>query len=160
MVELAGSTADHYDPTMTAKPDDLVARESPVVLIVEDDPDLRRLYQTILRLAGFGTDQAHNGLQALEKAVQRLPDLILTDIAMPGIDGLELCRRLRADARTGSIPVVAVTGYPDRGYLDRATEAGADVVIVKPCPAETLIAEVRRLLARTPSDDILRPAQL
>jgi len=146
---------------MTAEPGDLIARESPVVLVVEDDPDLRRFYHMIFTVCGFRTEQADNGFQALEKATQSLPDLILTDIAIPGIDGIELCRRLRADTRTRSIPVLAVTGHLDRGYLDRAMKAGADSVMVKPCAAETLVAEARRLLARTPtSGDILRPARL
>lgn len=128
--------------------DALIAPSSPVVLIVEDDPTIRRFYQRVFELDGFVTDEAHNGLQALEKAIQSAPDLVLTDIAVPGIDGIELCRRLRAHQSTRDIPVLAVTGYADRQYPDRARDAGADHVIVKPCEAKTLVAEARRLLAR------------
>jgi len=124
------------------------AAPSPLVLIVEDDVETRQFYMHALRLVGFRTDQAHNGLQAFEKAVQDLPDLILTDIAVPGIDGIELCRRLRADERTRRIPLLAVTGYGDRQYEDRARGAGADRVLIKPCSADVLTAEARRLLAR------------
>ncbi len=135
-------------PLVTAKPGEpSVARDSPVVLIVEDDPDTRRFYQTVFERHGFVTDQAHNGLQALEKAIQTSPDLILTDIAVPGIDGIELCRRLRADERTRAIPLLAVTGYHQRHYPDRVKSAGADHVIMKPCGPDTLLAEARRLLA-------------
>ena len=123
-------------------------RNLPIVLIVEDDPETRRFYQTVFELDGFRTDEAHNGWQALEKATLAPPDLILTDIAVPGIDGIELCRRLHADDRTKAIPVLAVTGYPDRHYPDRAKDAGADQVIIKPCAPELLIAEARRLLER------------
>jgi CheY-like chemotaxis protein len=118
----------------------------PVVLIVEDDPETRQYYQSVFELDGFRTEEAHNGLQAFEKATLAAPDIILTDIAVPGIDGIELCRRIRADHRTRSIPVLAVTGYEDRGYSDRAMDAGADCMLTKPCPPASLIAEARRLL--------------
>ena len=75
------------------------------------------------------------------------PDLILTDIAVPGIDGIELCQRLRADVRTADIPVLAITGYGDRRYPDRALQAGADHVLIKPCEPELIVSETRRLLA-------------
>jgi CheY-like chemotaxis protein len=121
----------------------------PLVLIVEDDPETRQLYADLLHRSGFATDQAHNGFQALDKALAHpRPDLILTDIAVPGIDGIELCRKLRADERTRTIPVLAITGYEDRQYPDRARVAGANGVLMKPCDEELLISEARRLLAR------------
>jgi CheY-like chemotaxis protein len=129
-------------------PDLSSATLSPLILIVEDDVETRRFYMRVFELEGFRTGQAHNGLQAFEKAVQELPDLIVTDIAVPGIDGIELCRRLRADERTRRIPVLAITGYGDRQYDDRARDAGADRVLIKPCSADRLAAEARRLLAR------------
>ena len=136
---------------MAAKLDELsTATQAPVVLIVEDDPETRHFYQEIFEQDGFRIEQAHNGLQALEKAIEVCPDLILTDIAVPGIDGIELCRRLRADERTRSIPVLAITGYGDRRYPDRAIGAGADHVLVKPCGPDVLVSEARRLLAAGP----------
>ncbi len=121
----------------------------PLVLIVEDDPETRHLYADLLHRSGFQTDQAHNGFQAFDKALALpRPDLILTDIAVPGLDGIELCRKLRADARTRSIPVLAITGYDDRQYPDRARTAGADGVLLKPCDGDLLVSEARRLLAR------------
>ena len=121
----------------------------PLVLIVEDDPETRRYYADALARAGFEIDQAHNGLQALEKALQLQPSLILTDIAVPGIDGIELLRRLRADTRTASIPVIAITGYDDRQYVDRALVAGASHVLAKPCDSDALIHEARQVLAES-----------
>jgi CheY-like chemotaxis protein len=121
----------------------------PLVLIVEDDPETRHLYAEAFIRSGFETDQAHNGHQAFAKApADPHPDLILTDIAVPGLDGIELCRRLRADERTRSIPVLAITGYDDRHYPDRARVAGADQVLMKPCEWDVLVSEARRLLAR------------
>jgi two-component system, cell cycle response regulator DivK len=134
--------------SMPAKLEELsTATQAPVVLIVEDDPETRHFYQSIFEQDGFRIEQAHNGLQALEKAIQACPDLILTDIAVPGIDGIELCRRLRADERTRAIPVLAITGYGDRRYPDRAIGAGANHVLIKPCGPDVLVTEARRLLA-------------
>jgi len=120
----------------------------PLVLIVEDDPETRHFYTAAFERGGFETDQAHNGHQALAKAFDSHPDLILTDIAVPGLDGIELCRRLRADERTRSIPVLAVTGYDDRHYPDRIRVAGANHVLLKPCDSERLVIEARRLLSK------------
>jgi DNA-binding response OmpR family regulator len=133
---------------MTAGPDSLSSTPaSPLILIVEDDAETRYFYTRALEIDGFRIEQAHNGFQAFEKALEEVPDLILTDIAVPGIDGIELCRRLRAHERTWQIPVLAVTGYGDRDYDDRARDAGADHVLIKPCSGDLLVAEARRLLA-------------
>jgi len=119
----------------------------PLVLIVEDDPETRQFYSRTFESAGFRTEQAHNGHQALEKAFDVLPDLIVADIAIPGMDGIELCRRLRTDARAQAVPVLAITGYGDRDYEDRARAAGADQVLIKPCAADLLVDHARRLVA-------------
>ena len=84
---------------------------SPSVLIVEDDPGGRQLFVEWLEQAGFRVIQAHNGLQAFERAVEGTPDVVVTDLNIPGIDGFELTRRLRQHTRTRDVPVVAVTGY-------------------------------------------------
>ena len=130
----------------------MMAVEAPRVLVVEDDPDTRRFYIDVFARDGFEVDHAHNGHQALEKAFGGPPPhLILTDIAVPGMDGIELCRRLRADERTRAVPVLAITGYEDRQYPDRALGAGADHVLIKPCDAEQIVSEARRLIARAPA---------
>lgn len=122
---------------------------APRVLIVEDDPETRHYYAEAFHRSGFDTDEAHNGHQAFAKALASpRPDLILTDIAVPGLDGIELCRKLRADDRTRSIPVLAITGYEDRQYPDRARTAGANQVLMKPCEWDVLVSEARRLLSQ------------
>ena len=120
----------------------------PLVLVVEDDLDTRLFYTAALTGSGFRVEQAHNGHQALEKAFTTAPALILTDIAVPGMDGIELCQRLRADERTAEVPVLAITGYGDRRYPDRALQAGADHVLIKPCDPDLLVRETRLLIDR------------
>jgi two-component system cell cycle response regulator DivK len=117
------------------------------VLLVEDDQDGRRMYAEWLTGAGFHVQQAHNGLQALDRAFVFLPDIVVTDLNIPGIDGFELTRRLKQDQRTCEIPVLAVTGYAafasDPG---RALRAGCDAVLPKPCSPEELEVAIRRLI--------------
>jgi two-component system cell cycle response regulator DivK len=120
---------------------------SPSVLLVEDDRDGRRLYADWLSEAGFRVEEAHNGLQALERALDLRPDVIVTDLNIPGIDGFELTRRLRHDERTRDIPVVAVTGYA--AYASdpsRAHRAGCDLVLPKPCAPDELENAIRSLI--------------
>lgn len=118
----------------------------PRVLVVEDDPETRRYYRSVLERGGFVVEQAHNGLQALDKARAQPPDLVLTDIAVPGLDGIALCRHLRGEAGTRDVPVLAVTGYDDRQYNTRALDAGANRILLKPLDADTLLAAARELL--------------
>ena len=131
---------------MSGRPDPTDAPQSPRVLLVEDDPETRHFYAALLAADGFDTYEAHNGLQAFAKAIETTPDLVVTDIAVPGLDGIELCRRLRADPRTRSVRVLAVTGYDDRQYPHRAIEAGANRVLLKPVDPALLVAEARRLV--------------
>ena len=122
----------------------------PLVLVIEDDKASRRLYADELQRAGFDVAEAHNGLQALERALELVPDIVVTDLNIPGIDGFELTRRLKHDPRTSRVPVVAVTGYAafaaDPG---RAQRAGCDVVLEKPCSPEDLESTIRSFIAGT-----------
>src|SRR5215212_7349989 len=88
--------------------------------------------------AGFRVDQAHNGLQALERAFDLLPDAVLTDLNIPGIDGYELTKRLKNDPRTRAIPILAVTGYAPFQDPLRADRAGCDAIFAKPCDPDEL----------------------
>ena len=119
----------------------------PLVLIVEDDPSTRMLYREYLRHDGFRTVDAHNGHQALEKARELCPNAVLTDLAVPGMDGFEFCRALQESAATRAIPILAVTGHSE--YLDqpdRFTQAGIAHVLIKPCAPDVIAYELRRLL--------------
>ena len=119
----------------------------PLVLIVEDDLSTRVMYREYLSQSGFRTADAHNGFQALEKAQQLLPDAIVTDLAVPGMDGFEICRRLHQAETTRAIPIIAVTGHSE--YLeqpDRFRDAGILRVLVKPCEPDVIVQELRHLL--------------
>jgi two-component system, cell cycle response regulator DivK len=121
--------------------------ERSLVLLVEDDRDGRLLVARWLLSAGFRVEQAHNGLQALERARDLLPDALLTDLNIPGIDGYELTRRLKSDPRTSSIPVLAITGYaPFTQDPARADRAGCDVVLLKPCDPDVLVQTLTALI--------------
>lgn len=121
------------------------------VLLVEDDRDGRRLYAAWLEQAGFTVSEAHNGLQALERAFEHVPDVVVTDLNIPGIDGFELTRRLKQDPRTRAVPVLAVTGYAAfAADPARAQRAGCDGVLEKPCSSEDLESAIRRLMTGPP----------
>ena len=120
---------------------------SPLVLIVEDDQTTRVMYREYLIQSGFRTIEAHNGFQALDKARQHHPDAVLTDLAVPGMDGFEFCRALQNSTDTRHVPIVAVTGYPD--YLSdpqRIRQAGISRVLTKPCDPERIVSELRHVL--------------
>ena len=116
------------------------------VLIVDDYPDAREMYAEYLEFSGFEVVQAANGVEAIERALSTLPDIILMDLSLPMMDGWEATRRLKADARTASIPVVAVTGHALEGNSLGAKKAGCDSFVIKPCLPEDLVAEIGRVL--------------
>jgi CheY-like chemotaxis protein len=118
----------------------------PLVLIVEDYEDAREMYAEYLQYAGFRVAEARNGMEALQIAQEMLPDVILMDLALPGMDGWEATRRLKSDERTRRIPVIAVTGHALSGHSDTARKAGCDAFVSKPCLPDALVLEVRKML--------------
>jgi two-component system, cell cycle response regulator DivK len=122
-------------------------RERPLVLVVEDQEELRRLYAEQLAISGFDVIEAANGEDAITHTSARVPDVVLMDLSLPILDGWEATRRLKADVRTAHIPIVALTAHDGSGELQRATRAGCDWFVPKPCPPDALITEVRRVLA-------------
>lgn len=122
-------------------------RQRPLVLLVEDQQELRQLYAQELEMGGFDVIQAGNGEEAISHTSSQFPDVVLMDLSLPVLDGWEATRRLKSDSRTAHIPVVALTSYDGAGELQRATQAGCDWFVPKPCPPAALIAEIRRILA-------------
>ena len=123
----------------------------PLVLVVEDDLGTRRLYCEGLVHAGFRTIDAHNGFQALEKARALAPQAVVTDLAVPGMDGFEFCRALREADATRAIPILAVTGHPQYlGEPERFRRAGITRVLAKPCDPDLIAHELHRLLGSSP----------
>jgi CheY-like chemotaxis protein len=121
---------------------------APRVLVVDDVPDVRDLHSGFLRGCGLDVSTAENGILALNEARRALPQVVVTDIQMPVMNGLDLCRRLRADVATRDIGVVVVTGDASDRILAAALDAGCDVVLAKPCSRMLLLATIRRLLER------------
>jgi len=121
-------------------------RDRQLVLVVEDYQDARERYAAYLQFSGFDVAEAANGIEAVEKATELLPDIVLMDLALPRMDGWEATRRLKGDARTRHIPVVALTGHALAGHADGAREAGCDSFVTKPCLPDALVAEIKRLL--------------
>ena len=120
---------------------------APLILVVDDFLDNRQMYAEYLAFSGLRVEEAENGHEALEKAFAMLPDLIVMDLSLPGIDGWEATRRLKADPRTKRIPVIALTGHALAGHSKGAMDAGCDAFITKPCLPERLLEEVRKTLA-------------
>jgi len=116
------------------------------VLVIEDDRDLRHLYAQALEESGFAVLEAHNGLQAVEKAREWQPHAIVTDLGLPGIDGFEVCRRLQHDGLK-HVPIVAITGrYLAEADIQRALREGCRTVLIKPFPLDRLSEEICRLI--------------
>jgi CheY-like chemotaxis protein len=122
----------------------------PKVLLVDDYPDAREMYSEYLQFSGFDVLEAANGMEALERAVNGSPDVILMDLSLPVMDGWEATRRLKADKRTADIPVVALTGHALAGISEGARQAGCDAFVTKPCLPEDLVKEIKKVLDQAP----------
>ncbi len=117
------------------------------VLIVEDDRISQKMVRDALRAAGYETEEVNSGELALQKVAESTPDLVVMDVRLPGMDGLETTRRLKADPGTAAIPIVAVTAHamPEDEALIR--DAGCDAYMPKPLRFSALLGVVRDLLA-------------
>jgi CheY-like chemotaxis protein len=115
---------------------------SPHVLLVEDDRDTREMYSEYLSYSGLHVTEAPTGRRALESVRSHRPDVVVTDLAMPEMDGRELSRRLRSDRMTSDLPIIAVSGQLAPG--ERV--AGADVVLEKPCAPDHLLHVIEDVL--------------
>jgi two-component system cell cycle response regulator DivK len=125
-------------------------QDAPLILVVDDYQDAREMYAEYLQYSGFRVAEASTGNEALAQAFALKPDLILMDLSLPGMDGWEATRHLKADERTKHIPVVALTGHALAGASDGAKRAGCDSFVTKPCLPDDLVVEVRRMLSASP----------
>jgi len=119
----------------------------PLVLVVEDYQDAREMYAAYLAFSGYRVAEATNGLEAIEKTLELMPDIILMDLALPRMDGWEATKRLKGDERTKHIPIVALTGHALAGHAEGARQAGCDAFVTKPCLPDALVREIRRMLS-------------
>ena len=142
------TTEDQTTPDSANGPeptDDGQHADDPVVLVVDDLEPNRKLMDAVLSPRGFRVQMAESGEEAVAQLAGELPDIVLLDIQMPGIDGYETCRRIRADERTAYLPVVMVTASGGEQKV-RAIEAGADDFVTKPFDQSELLARVRSLI--------------
>ena len=116
------------------------------VLIVEDNELNMKLFHDLLDAQGYATLQTREGLQALALAREHKPDLILMDIQLPEISGLEVTKWLKEDEELASIPVVAVTAFAMKGDEERIREGGCEAYISKPIPVVHFLETIRRLM--------------
>src|SRR3954469_26030584 len=119
------------------------------ILIIDDEKDLIELVRYNLDKEGYDVISAGDGQTGLEIAQRHKLDLIVLDLMMPGMDGLEVCRRLRADARTGRIPLIMLTAKATEADRIVGLELGSDDYITKPFSPRELIARVKAILRRT-----------
>lgn len=118
----------------------------PLILVVDDYQDAREMYAEYLQFSGFRVAEARNGNEAVAQARSLRPDLILMDLSLPGMDGWEATRVLKADDATKHIPIVALTGHALAGASEGARKAGCDSFVTKPCLPDDLVVEVKRML--------------
>jgi two-component system cell cycle response regulator DivK len=120
----------------------------PMLLLVEDFEDLYELYSDFLAGAGYAVEGTNNGVEAVAEARRLLPNIILMDLALPKMNGWEAIQLLKSHEETRHIPIIALTGHVQRRFADLARQAGADVVLLKPCPLNTLLNQIERLLGQ------------
>ncbi len=121
--------------------------DRPCVLLVDDYPDAREMYSEYLQYSGFDVIEAGNGMEALQQAVDRSPDIILMDLSLPVMDGWEATRKIKADDALKQIPVIAVTSHAMVGDEIEARKAGCDDYLPKPIDEDLLLQKIRSFLA-------------
>jgi two-component system cell cycle response regulator DivK len=122
-----------------------LARGDGLVLVVDDSADAREIYADSLRHSGFAVVTASDGELGIHAAVAHRPDVIVMDLSMPRLDGLDATRFLKQHRRTRRIPVIMLTGYPFEAIDKNVLEAGVDVFLTKPCLPEELERRIRQL---------------
>lgn len=127
------------------------------VLIVDDEEDVVELVRYHLDKNGYKVEKAASGEEALNVARKTLPDIIVLDLMLPGIDGLEVCRNLKNDLKTEHIPIIMLTAKGEESDIVTGLELGAEDYVTKPFSPKVLIARIRRILNRMVSRDLERP---
>jgi len=128
------------------KTDDTAPRLA-TVLIVDDFEDNRQMYAEFLTYSGYQVLEATDGAEAVAKAKELAPDLVVMDLSLPVMDGWEATRRLKGDPTTRHIPILALTGHSFDGHSQEARDAGCDGFLAKPCLPERLLQAIRQMLS-------------
>jgi twitching motility two-component system response regulator PilG len=117
------------------------------ILIVEDEESLLKLESILLSSKGYKVVGVADGTTAIDEIFRNLPDLVILDVMLPGIDGFEVCRRIKDDPATSKIPVIMLTARKNTQDMDRGLQAGADAYITKPFKSAQLIGTIERILS-------------
>jgi len=117
------------------------------ILVAEDDIDIRELIVFTLRYGGFEVQEVSNGLDAVSKAPEMAPDLILMDVRMPKMNGYEACEKLKALPKTRHIPIVFLSGKGQESEISKGLQLGAEAYIIKPFAPDELIQQVKEIMA-------------
>ncbi len=134
--------------------------DSPKILVIEDSPLSMELVTDLLEINGYKVLQAIEARTGIDIAVRVHPDLILMDVQLPGMDGLELTRRLRRDPALGGVQIVALTAYAMKGDAENAFSAGCNGYITKPIDTRTFVNTVSGYLHRAADDRLLSSADV
>jgi len=126
-----------------------VQMEKPTILLVDDEEDIVELLELNLLREGYKVLTCGTGEQALEIAHSKLPNLMILDLMLPGIDGLEVCKRLRSDPKTERLPIIILSAKGEEADIVTGLELGADDYVTKPFSGKVLVARVRRVLRKT-----------
>ena len=126
--------------------DEKKVEDAPLILIIDDTEDNREVYVQFFRHQGWRVSAAEDGIEGLRMAGELLPTLIVLDLGLPKMDGWEVAERLKADAATRHIPIIACTGHAGEDLKKRALAAGVSDYVVKPCLPADLVARVKRHL--------------
>lgn len=116
------------------------------ILYVEDNEFNRKIVRQLLSQTGYRLREAEDGERGLAAALEEPPDLVLMDVQLPKLSGLEATRRLRADPRTAAIPIIVITSYALSGDAEKARDAGATAYLAKPYSPRDLLARIREIL--------------
>jgi two-component system, cell cycle response regulator DivK len=133
--------------------------DAATILIVDDYPDALDVWDLYLRASGFDVLRAEDGESALQTACDHLPDLVVMDLELPGLSGIQVATALRERDATKHIPLIASTGHSLPAKLEEARRAGFDLVLIKPCDPVELVDQIRRHLASPPASRTASPEQ-
>lgn len=130
---------------------------APKVLLIEDDASFRKAVGDVLSLEGYTVLQAPSGKAGIISAQKEMPDLVILDLIMPGMKGLEVCQFLKQDAATARLPIIILTGNDKEGQDIACLDMGADDYLTKPVKSERLLAYARALLRRNAGEERAEP---
>jgi two-component system cell cycle response regulator DivK len=137
-------------PWWTSARERTAGRTTPVIVVADDDRDTRELYRACFDLSGFVTAEARTGAEAIAAAERLVPDVLLTDLILPDIDGFGVTRHLKGQQATAGIQVILLTGYSHDDLQRQAAAAGVVRALLKPCLPDAMLREVWRALRRLP----------